>query len=732
VAFIRLVGWVGLALLVGVYVAALYSPLSMAGRLAVLEIAYSLPITLTIVLGCIAAYRSTGVERRFWGLLAAANAALLLCEVLLSLWIAFISPVGPPSISWPFQLLHLVAAVCFVGLVVSMTRLQDDHLAARVRVSLDFCALAVLLYVLILDLYARPVMVTTGQPVSTILIGAIYPLVSLLLVFGTLGNLVGFKFVRWRSWEMLAAIALGVYAIAIALWPLWSTTVAGTTRNFSRGLLDLIQLSGHYLLMMAAVYRLTEPTEWRLRPLPLPSLARNRWLSSVLPVATVISIPILGIAAFSAHGEGAWFAVYGGLAVLLTALVMGRSLLLAFEHSMLFHRSVTDPLTGLHNHRFFHDRLREEVDRARRYGDEVALIVLDVDDFAGFNRANGHLAGDRLLSELGSKLNAACTGNEVVARLGGDEFGVIVPESGSSDASVLCQRMLDVIGIEAGLVPGGLSASAGVASFPSDADEPDELLRRADGALFHAKETGKGRTVVFEPGRVPDLNARERIDRLERQSRVSAVRALAAAVDERDPATRFHSQQVAALALRLASRLGVDDQKVRLIEQAALMHDVGKLAVSDSVLNKSGELTAAEWREVRGHSERGQHILASADLTELVPWVRAHHERWDGSGYPDGLSAHEIPLEARILAVCDAFDAMTSDRAYRAAMPLKDALAEIRSGAGGQFDAQVAGAFVEMLEAEGAPQRAASSLGSRAVAHIAELVPRADLSPEQA
>jgi diguanylate cyclase (GGDEF)-like protein/putative nucleotidyltransferase with HDIG domain len=354
-------------------------------------------------------------------------------------------------------------------------------------------------------------------------------------------------------------------------------------------------------------------------------------------------------------------------------------------------------LTGLYNHRFFHDRLRAELNRARRYGDELSVIVVDVDNFGEYNAAYGHLAGDMLLASMGSKLVSACGSPLICARLGGDEFGVIVPESDAIRARLIAQRVIDVVGIECGDTPGTLSASAGVATYPEHASDATELVRLADGALFHAKETGKARVVPYEPHRVPDLSAKERIDRLERQSRLSAVRALAAAVDARDTATRFHSQQVSALAKEVAQTLNMSESHVRLVELAALLHDVGKIGVSDSVLNKPSPLTENEWREIRQHSQRGEEILRSTDLVEILSWVRGHHERWDGAGYPDGLRGAAIPLEARILSVCDAYDAMTSDRAYRRSMSQQAAFDELASSSGSQFDPVVVQALIDSV-----------------------------------
>jgi HD-GYP domain-containing protein (c-di-GMP phosphodiesterase class II) len=275
-----------------------------------------------------------------------------------------------------------------------------------------------------------------------------------------------------------------------------------------------------------------------------------------------------------------------------------------------------------------------------------------------------------------------------------------LPGHDARSAAVVTQHVLDVIGVECGAAPGELSASAGVAAYPEHGDTAVALLHLADGALFHAKETGKSRVVVYDAARVPDLSARERIERLERSSRIAAVRALAAAVDARDADTRFHAQRVASLSVRLANYVGLPEDDVRSLELLALVHDVGQIAVSDAVLKKQGTLLGAEWNEMRSHPEHGQRILASTGLTELVPAVRSHHERWDGTGYPDGLAGNEIPYEARLLALCDAYETMTADRTHRVALSVDAARAEIVAGAGTQFDPGLATALLDMLDSE--------------------------------
>lgn len=665
--------------------------------------AYALPIAATVALSIICGRRSDGLERRFWYLLAVANAALFLSECAYAGWLLFITPLGPPRIALPFQPLHLVAAIAFIGVLSSMTRFSSASLTARWRYTVDVGVTALVLYVLALEFYARPVMAPTAPAQWELLVGAAYPVASVLMLAGVVVNVAGLKITKWRSWEKLVVVAMAVYLAGVAMWPSWYATAAQGNRTDARSVLDLMQLGGHYMLFMAAVYRLTEPKEWFPRPLPPLTLGKRRWISLAFPLSALAATAVAAFAAYNARGDDVWPVVYGAIAVLLMSLVLLRSALLALEHSTLFHRSITDPLTGVYNHRYFHDNLADELQSATRFHENVSLVVLDIDDFGDYNSLHGHGAGDRLLASFAETLASMAGKSKPVSRIGGDEFAVLLPNTGSPEAHLFGQNLIDHLSIEAGDIPGKITVSAGVASFPEHAAAPDDLFRLADCAMLWAKERGKNRAALFEAGRVPDKAGRDRVEHVQRQSRLSSVRALAAAVDARDPATQNHSRHVATLAVGLGDRLGLEGERLRLLELAALMHDVGKIGVPDAILMKTGVLDAEEFRQVREHVVLGQKILSSTDLPEILPWVRHHHERWDGGGYPDGLAAEAIPLESRILLICDAYDAMTSDRPYRAARPIIEALAEIEISAGSQFDPALAALFVEMLSHDEMP-----------------------------
>lgn len=696
---VRIIGWSLLPLLLAAFWVAsghTYSPV----RDALLALfSYGAPVLVSVALCIVCARRSDGLERRFWFLLATANAALFVSECALAWWLLFIDPSGPTRIAFPFQPLHLVAAIAFLGVLSSMTQLASASPAVRVRYVTDIGVLAFVLYVVAIEFYARPVMEPTAGAVWEVLVGAVYPVVAVLMLLGVVLNVSGLKVVKWRSWEKLVVMAMAVYLAGVGLWPSWYASAAEGTRNDARSVLDLLQLTGHYVLVMATVYRLTERAEWFPRPLPPITLGRRRWLSLAFPLSALAATGIAAMAAYDARGQGAWTVIYGGIAALLMVLVLLRSSLLALEHSTLFHKSITDPLTGVYNHRYFHDRLADEIQAATQFGESISLVMLDVDDFGDFNSLHGHGEGDRLLTAFAETLVGMTGRTQAVSRIGGDEFAILLPTTLAPEAFLFAQRLVDHLGIEMGDVPGNITISAGVASFPDHAQSPEDLFRLADCAMLWAKERGKNRAVLFEQGRIPDKAGRDRVEHVQRQSRLSSVRALAAAVDARDPATQNHSRHVAALALGLGESIGIQGENLRLLELAALMHDVGKIGVPDAILTKAGPLDAEELRRVREHAVLGQHILSSTDLPEILPWVRHHHERWDGLGYPDGLEGNNIPLEARILLLCDSYDAMVSDRPYRAACSEQFAIDEIEACAGSQFDPELAARFIQIRRA---------------------------------
>jgi len=352
--------------------------------------------------------------------------------------------------------------------------------------------------------------------------------------------------------------------------------------------------------------------------------------------------------------------------------------------------ALTDPLTGLGNHRHFHERLQRELAQADEHGGMVSLCFLDIDDFKRVNDQFGHPAGDRVLSQVASRLRQ---GGESF-RLGGDEFAVLLVGMDEQHALSATQSIVQRIAETELGKAGPITVSAGVATFPQHGRERDSLIRLADGALYWAKEHGKNQ-VRLARADVAELSEFRRVaGGADRIARFRAAASLARAVDSRDAYTGSHSERVANLAAEIATRLGLPAEEVELTRLAGSLHDLGKLAIPEEILRKPAALADAERLVLERHPQIGYRMLESLGVDPIATWVLHHHERWDGAGYPDGLAGDRIPLGARIIFVSDAFDAMTSDRLYRDSLSFEDAVAEVERCSGSQFDPEVVGAFL--------------------------------------
>ncbi len=353
----------------------------------------------------------------------------------------------------------------------------------------------------------------------------------------------------------------------------------------------------------------------------------------------------------------------------------------AFEHVQ--HVARTDALTGVLNHGAMQVRIREEIARARRDKAPLGAVILDLDDFKRVNDTRGHAAGDELLRRVARLLQGELRAYDQVARYGGDEFVLLLPGSDEATTAAVAERCRDAIGGQ---------CSIGVAAWHEGLDA-DGLLEQADRALMLAKRTGKGRVAIANPEVERELALLQ-----SRSGSPAAVQALAAAIEERDHYTHEHSEQVVHLSRGVAMMLGLPGDDVERIAHAALLHDVGKLAMPPEILDKQGPLTSAEWQVMSEHPIAGERILMrTKDLAGIAPLVRHEHEHWDGTGYPDGLERHRIPIGSRVILACDAYVAMTTSRPYRAALSADDAVAELRAHAGKRYDPEIVDALLDLL-----------------------------------
>jgi diguanylate cyclase (GGDEF)-like protein len=375
-------------------------------------------------------------------------------------------------------------------------------------------------------------------------------------------------------------------------------------------------------------------------------------------------------------------------------------------------RARRDELTGLHNHGYLQQYLRTQVHFARRYGRPLSLMMLDIDHFKVLNDTHGHSVGDRVLQQAAQLMAKAMRDTDLVARYGGEEFVIVMPETEPEQALAAAERIREAT--EAAHIryrgPGSghtetdelsITLSAGVASFPEDGQSAPELLASADAALMVAKRTRNAVIAYDEIVRAtagPILQG-SRLEGFLRDSSMASIRPLIAAIDLRDANTASHSEKTAEYAVAIGQKLGFSTQKLALACKAALLHDVGMIAIPDHLLAKPSSLTPEEMETMQRHVELGSRtLLQSPQLAPVAEIVRAHHERFDGAGYPDGLSGEGIPMIARVIAVADTLDAMTSDRSYRAAMRLDEAAEVLIEQSGKQFDPAVVEAAVAVID----------------------------------
>jgi HD-GYP domain-containing protein (c-di-GMP phosphodiesterase class II) len=347
----------------------------------------------------------------------------------------------------------------------------------------------------------------------------------------------------------------------------------------------------------------------------------------------------------------------------------------------------TDNLSGLGNHRAYQAALRDAIADAEREGTEFSLCIVDVDDFKRINDTYGHQVGDDVLVALAEILRNARNGDAF--RCGGDEFAVLF----QTDGTTAFERITDI-----------QEAVAGLASYPGQADDADGLQRMADGALYWSKHHGKNRSFVYSPKVVRIHSAKELEWETERVARLRAAKNVVRFVDAKDPSTANHSETVSALAAAIGAELGLDEHTVDQLALGGLLHDIGKIGIPDSLLQAPRALTPIEFEAIKAHPALGFSLLEGLGIAPIDDWILHHHENWDGSGYPDGLAAEDIPLGARIIRVADAFEAMTANRPYRAAQSVEYALKELRANAGTQFES-TAVAAVEACVANATPNR---------------------------
>lgn len=627
-----------------------------------------------------------GSERHLWSSLFFAYTGFMLG---MGFWA--LQTIMDPGVALASSVADVPALLAYVAVVPATLLITDPAPKTRLRRLRDVADLTLLLLVAGLIAAAFEAHGHSGGAQSDKLEN-ILPVIYVALDVALMMYFLGFRRITWdKVTGLLAASFLVVTASDLTMTVVSYVSTRGMAAYSPFTIIASWGFSAFFGIAAAAV-RLHEGR------LGVTEARRARktvadWMGLIAPIGMVIATPLFLYTAKGWPSEHeATFDVFVAVAVAVLVLVVVRTILTAIDVQRLVRETITDPLTGLYTHRYFHEQVDRELTALPPAG--TALLMIDIDHFAQFNRAHGHREADQHLIRVAGILSGFARACDTVVHMGGDEFAMILPGMDALQAVEITAQLERELRHGSGTPS---TFSAGVVVAPANGTTFDILERNLTGAVYWAKLTGRSRTVVYDPETVTAVNAEQSLSMMREQSYETMIELLAGAVDARDSYTQDHSRSVAELAERFALYLGLEPEHRNAVRTAATLHDVGKIGVPDSILRKNSALDDAERAIVETHSDLGASILKSAPMPEIVAWVRGHHERWDGRGYPDGLAGDAIPFEARLIAICDAFDAMTSDRTYRKAMHKETALAEIARCAGRQFDPDLAEAFVTCM-----------------------------------
>jgi diguanylate cyclase (GGDEF)-like protein/putative nucleotidyltransferase with HDIG domain len=605
-------------------------------------------------------------ERKGWLLLGAGIAAWGLGDIYYS--VAFYST---PEAEIPFPSPADVGYLAFYPpVLVGLALLVRAQLVRFARsLWLDALIAGLTVTALATALVLHPVMDATSGDFAVVATNLAYPVGDVVLI----GLVVGFAALARRrlstSWLLIAG-GLGLFAVSDSIYLVLvsnGTYVDGTV-------LDLGWLLAMVLLVLASVTRSA--------PLSRAQTAEEAFVPVVPATLALFNISL-----------DIWdhFRRIDTLALILSGLalvgVVMRMMLSMRDNRVMLRASrteaITDPLTGLHNRRKLQGDLLEAVeptDETTETPLRHVLLLFDLDGFKGYNDSFGHPAGDALLVRLATNLaGVAHAAGGRAYRLGGDEFCLLVPTQASgAPATTSDFDVLEICAAEALAEDGegfAIRSSCGAVVIPDETDSASEALRIADSRMYEEK------------------NSRPTAGK-------QSMDVLLSALEERDPDLADHTSNVSRLATAVAESFDLGPDEVESIRLAAQLHDIGKIAIPDSILAKPGPLDDSEWAFMKRHTIIGERITAAApSLRDVADIIRSSHERWDGRGYPDGLSGQAIPLGARIVFACDAMDAMTSSRPYHDAITMEEALTELRRSAGSQFDPDVVERLVHCARA---------------------------------
>ncbi|MBI5026477.1 MAG: diguanylate cyclase, partial [Nitrospirae bacterium] len=391
-------------------------------------------------------------------------------------------------------------------------------------------------------------------------------------------------------------------------------------------------------------------------------------------------------------------------------LMLGLQAVTAIENARLYTKTVelatTDELTGVSNRRVFMEELSREAARAGRYNLAFSLLMIDIDHFKWVNDSHGHPAGDAVLKSLARILKGQVRQVDIVARYGGEEFAIILPETSIDGARVVGERIRAAIASTPFSIDHekniGVTVSVGISCFPESAQSVELLIERADQALYTAKREGRNRVCLYHETLIAMLehNPMEIASLLNND--LNNIQTILAVIDIKATFFRDHTEKVEHYASLLSQALNLDDTERERLRLACLLHDIGVVTIRSAILEKPDAFTEEGWEIIKEHPAAGAKIIENVPaLQHLAPVIHSHHEWYDGKGYPDRLKGNEIPYLSRIIAVADAYAAMTSEMPWYKTVSKEEAKEVLKAGAGSQFDPEIVEAFCRYVYEKG-------------------------------
>ncbi|HEX3647090.1 MAG TPA: diguanylate cyclase [Pseudonocardiaceae bacterium] len=579
-----------------------------------------------------------------------------------------------PALADPLYLAHYPLVV--VGLILLIRRRTPGRdLAGLLDAATVAVAAALLSWLYLIGPQAR-----ADSPVLVKLASVGYPVMDLAMFAVALRLILG-PGRRPASFLFLAGNLLAILA-ADTLYVLQQLNGTYQTGNY----LDAIWLAGNLCLGAAALH----PTVARVADRASGDDARLSPLRLILLAGAALMAPAV-LLIRDLLGTLQDVPVIAGACAALFLLAVARLAGLIADQR---HLACTDVLTGLRTRRFFGNQLPFELTKARRAGTSLAVLIVDVDHFKLINDRYGHPAGDQVLVEVAHRLRESVRRADFIARYGGEEFALVVPGVGPQELAGIGERLrTEVAAQPIDVLPGVsvfVTVSVGTAGYPRHGNSPAELINTADRALYAAKSLGRDRVVVGESGAVPPAANGSTLD---------TIAYLQWASDEVDSwlSNWEHGRAVGRWSAIVAAALGADDTTVHTAELAGRLHDVGKVLIPQAIWRKPSSLSRYERQLVEQHSDFGyQLVRVVPDMLDVAETIHQHHEHMDGRGYPLGLTAPEIRLEAKIVAICDSWAAMLADRPYHVALHPDQAEDELLAGQGTQYDADIVDAFLDL------------------------------------